>query len=738
MAELSFKIRGMDCAEEVAILKREVGPVVQSENQLLFDVLNGKMTVVLDGEGTGQEDIVAAVARTGMQAIPWQDHVQRETEARTPWAQHGRQIMTAVSGLALTLGFSSHAYVHGFVDALSGGEATGHIFPWFSALFYVGAILTGGWFIFPKALYAAKRLRPDMNLLMTVAAVGAMAIGEWFEAATVTFLFAIALLLESWSVERARCAISALLDLSPPRARIICPTEGAIEEKPVEDVPLGATVVVRPGERVPLDGVVTKGSTSINQAPITGESMPVSKTMGQEVFAGTINEDGAIEFKTTKTATDTTLARIIRMVEEAQSRRASSEQWVEKFARYYTPAMMLLALAIALMPPLLFGGVWTRWIYEALVILVIACPCALVISTPVSIVAGLSAAARAGVLIKGGMYLEAPARLRVIAFDKTGTLTRGQPEVQRIVPLNGHSEDELLQRAASLETLSDHPLARAIVRKAAERNLKPLTVEGFQAIKGKGAEGYIEGRLFWLGSHRMLHEKGAESPDMHEGALALEDAGHSVVIVGNDRHVCGMLSVGDALRPESPVALRDLKAAGIDRTVMLTGDNEGTAQAVADACGVDEFRAELLPEDKVQAVESLTRQYGRVAMVGDGVNDAPAMAAASLAIAMGAAGTDAAIETADIALMSDDLSKVPWLIRHSRRTLAVIQQNIVFALGLKLLFILLALGGIATLWMAIAADMGASLLVIFNGLRLLGGTPQLIAPTIASDRSGAK
>jgi len=738
MAELSFKIRGMDCAEEVAILKREVGPVVQSENQLLFDVLNGKMTVVLDGEGTGQEDIVAAVARTGMQAIPWQDHVQRETEARTPWAQHGRQIMTAVSGLALTLGFSSHAYVHGFVDALSGGEATGHIFPWFSALFYVGAILTGGWFIFPKALYAAKRLRPDMNLLMTVAAVGAMAIGEWFEAATVTFLFAIALLLESWSVERARCAISALLDLSPPRARIICPTEGAIEEKPVEDVPLGATVVVRPGERVPLDGVVTKGSTSINQAPITGESMPVSKTMGQEVFAGTINEDGAIEFKTTKTATDTTLARIIRMVEEAQSRRASSEQWVEKFARYYTPAMMILAITIALVPPLLFGGAWAKWIYEALVILVIACPCALVISTPVSIVAGLSAAARAGVLIKGGMYLEAPARLRVIAFDKTGTLTRGQPEVQRIIPLNGHSEDELLQRAASLETLSDHPLARAIVSKGMERDLKVLPVDRFQSIKGKGAEGYIEGRLFWLGSHRMLHEKGAESPEMHEKALALEDAGHSVVIVGNDHHVCGVVSVGDALRPESVAVLRDLKAAGVKRTVMLTGDNEGTARAVADACGVDEFRAELLPEDKVSAVESLTRQYGHVAMVGDGVNDAPAMAAASLAIAMGAAGTDAAIETADIALMSDDLSKVPWLIRHSRRTLAVIQQNIVFALGLKLLFIALALGGIATLWMAIAADMGASLLVIFNGLRLLDGKHRLTTPNFIQVRSAAK
>lgn len=728
----------MDCAEEVAALKCEVCPLLGTDATVTFDLINGKMTVDLPEQGVSEGDIVQAVARTGMEATPWGEQPGKELGALGLWKRHGRLAIALGSGTACVAGFLTHAAMHGLSDALISGEGGNHRFPVISIAWYVAAAISGGWFIFPKALASARRLRPDMNLLMTVAAVGAMAIGEWFEAATVTFLFSVALLLESWSVERARRAISALLNLSPPRARCICPSDGDIEEKPVEDVPPGATVVVRPGERIPLDGVVTKGSTAVNQAPITGESMPVQKNVGQEVFAGTINEDGAIEFRTTKAATDTTLARIIRMVEEAQSRRASTEQWVEKFARYYTPAMMLLALAIALMPPLLFGGVWTRWIYEALVILVIACPCALVISTPVSIVAGLSAAARAGVLIKGGMYLEAPARLRVIAFDKTGTLTRGQPEVQRIVPLNGHSEDELLQRAASLETLSDHPLARAIVRKAAERNLKPLTVEGFQAIKGKGAEGYIEGRLFWLGSHRMLHEKGAESPDMHEGALALEDAGHSVVIVGNDRHVCGMLSVGDALRPESPVALRDLKAAGIDRTVMLTGDNEGTARAVANACGIDEFRAELLPEDKVKAVESLTRQFKHVAMVGDGVNDAPAMAVSSLAIAMGAAGTDAAIETADIALMSDDLSRIPWLVRHSRRTLAVIQQNIVFALGLKLLFILLALGGIATLWMAIAADMGASLLVIFNGLRLLGGTPQLIAPTIASDRSGAK
>ncbi|NIA14514.1 MAG: cadmium-translocating P-type ATPase [Nitrospiraceae bacterium] len=719
MDELRFKIRGMDCAEEVATLKREVGPLVRSEDQLLFDVLNGKMTVIVDGDGPSEGDIVGAVARTGMQAVLWQDHVRRESEAQTPWARHGRKTMTAVSGLALTLGYTSHAYVHGVIDALTGGETTGHAFPWLSVLLYIAAILTGGWFIFPKAFYAAKRLRPDMNLLMTVAVVGAVGIGEWFEAGAVAFLFALAQLLESWSVSRARRAIGALLDLSPPTARYICPTDGDVEEKPIEDVPVGATVLVRPGEKIPLDGEVTKGSTTINQAPITGESMPVSKEAGDEVFAGTINEDGAIEFRATKAANDTTLAHVIRMVEEAQSRRAASEQWVERFAKYYTPAMMVLALLVAIVPPLILAGDWYAWFYEALVILVIACPCALVISTPVSVVAGLSAAARAGVLIKGGMYLEKPAQLKVCAMDKTGTLTRGAPEVQQVVPLNGHTEEELLARAATLESSSEHPLARAILRYARTRDIDHSSAEDFQILKGRGAEGTMEGRRFWIGSHRLLHEKGGEDKYIHEKANELENAGHSIVIVGNEQHVCGLISVADQIRPESKQAVAALKSAGIKRVVMLTGDNEGTAKAVAEACGVDEFHSELLPRDKVDAVAKLVAQYKEVAMVGDGVNDAPAMASASLGIAMGAAGTDTAIETADIALMSDDLSKLAWLVRHSRKTLNIIRQNIVFALGLKLVFIILALLGLATLWMAIAADMGASLLVIFNGLRLL-------------------
>ncbi|MBI4557663.1 MAG: heavy metal translocating P-type ATPase [Candidatus Hydrogenedentes bacterium] len=721
MSNLAFKIRGMDCAEEIALLKREVAPLVGGEESLAFDLLNGRMVVRDAPAHVTTENIQQAVARTGMQAIRVTpgDVSDAAGSPHSFWSRHGRLATCAASGLLSFSGFVVHTWAHGWQHIFSMADEAGFTFPWFSILLYALAIVTGGWFIFPKALRAVRRLQPDMNLLMTVAVIGAVAIGQWSEAATVTFLFALALLLESWSIGRARHAIHKLMDLSPQTARYICPTDGAIEEKPVEEVPVGVTVVVRPGEKIPLDGAVTKGATTVNQSPITGESRPVAKEVGDEVFAGTLNNEGAFEFCVTKPAADSTLARIIRMVEEAQSRRAPSERWVERFARYYTPAMMGLALAIAIFLPLVGRGTWIDWFYEALVILVIACPCALVISTPVSIIAGLTSAAHAGVLIKGGVYLEIPARLRAVALDKTGTLTSGRPEVQQIVPMNGHSEHELLARAAALESHSNHPLAQAVLRRARKEGVTFLPADSFQAIRGKGAEGYIQGRLFWVGSHRLVHERDQETPVTHEKALELEDAGHSVVVTGNDYHVCGLISVADELRPRAAEAVRALKDAGIEHVVMLTGDNDGTARAVAEAAQVESYFAELLPEDKVEAVGRLVRDYGRVAMVGDGVNDAPAMAAATLGVAMGAAGSDTAIETADVALMSDDLSKLAWLVHHSRRTLRIIKQNITFALGLKLCFVILALSGLATLWMAIAADMGASLLVILNGLRLL-------------------
>ena len=589
--------------------------------------------------------------------------------------------------------------------------------PWLARLIYGAAVVTGAWFVAPRAWYALRRLRPDMNLLMTIAVAGAMLIGEWLEAATVAFLFSLSLTLEAWSVGRARRAIEALLKLAPSVARVI--TAEGERDVPAEQVAIGSRFVVRPGERIALDGQVRAGISHVNQAPITGESVPVEKAPGATVFAGTINGDGAIEVESTKAATDTTLAHIIRLVGDAQARRAPSEQWVERFARIYTPAVMALAIVVALVPPALLGASWNASVYAALALLVIGCPCALVISTPVTIVAALAASARQGVLVKGGEHMEAPAHLNAVALDKTGTLTRGQPVVVDVLPLNGHSEQELLARAAALESRSDHPLARAVLECARERGVEALRVGDFRIVPGKGAIGMVEGREYWLGSHRYLEERGQETPAVHEELERLSAAGRSVIIVGNDDHVCGMLATADDLRPEAAASVAALKRAGISWVVMLTGDNRATAEIIGRRAGVDEVQAELLPADKVAAVERLVRQWKTVAMVGDGVNDAPAMARASVGIAMGAAGSDAAIETADIALMSDDLSRLPWLVAHARRTLRVIRQNITVALGVKLVFVGLTFSGHASLWGAIAADMGVSLLVIANALRLL-------------------
>jgi len=719
---IDYRVQGLCCAEEVAILRREVGGkpgIIDLE----FDVLNARMAVEFDPDALSPGEIVAAVASAGMRAAPWEG---RLVKAEGPfWESHGRLVMTVVSGTLLLAAFLTHWVLHGsLLDAFAGGGEADHAFPLPVLLLYLGAVAAGAWYVIPKAWLAVRRLRPDMNFLMIMAVIGAMIIGELFEAATVAFLFALSLLLEHWSVERARNAIGSLLELSPSTARYFCPEHGTIHEKPVEMVPLGAVVLVRPGEKIPLDGKIVKGESSVNQAPITGESMPVFKQPGDEVYAGTINQDGSLEFETNRAANDTTLARIIHMVESAQSRRARSQQWVDRFSAWYTPAMMFLAVAFAIGLPLLTPISWSEGLYRALVLLVIACPCALVISTPVSIVSALTASARNGVLIKGGVFLEMAGRLQVLALDKTGTLTTGRAQVQRIVPCNGHTERELLERAAALETGSEHPLARAILRKAREEGIEIVPAEHFVAIRGKGGEGMIGDRPFWIGSHRMMHEKGQETPAIHARAEALEDAGHTVIAVGNDHHVCGLISIADSLRENVPRIIAEIRKAGVRHIIMLTGDNEGTARAIAAEAGIDEYRCELLPEDKVEAIGHLVREYKDVAMVGDGVNDAPAMAAATFGIAMGAMGTDTALETADVALMSDDLSKLPWLIRHSRRTLRNIQQNIGFALGLKLVFIVLTLFGLATLWMAIAADTGATLLVVFNSLRLLSGRVQ--------------
>lgn len=719
----SFRVQGLDCAEEVAVLRREVGPVVGGESNLAFDVLNGKMTILDSAIPASADEIREIVGRTGMTAVEWQPE---DTGARDAAAIHYRHQVwfTTLSGLCVVVGLVVHAwFAGGLAEAVRLlGTHAGQAMPWPEIAAYSAAIVFSGRFVIVKAWYSAKSLRPDMNLLMTVAVIGAIAIGEWFEAATVSFLFAMSLMLESWSVGRARRAIAALLDLAPPVVRIIR-ADGSEAEIAAAEARLGDHFVVQSGQRIPLDGRVVAGTSAVNQAPITGESVPVEKGPDAEVYAGTINGDGVLTVEATKTVEDTALARIIQMIEEAHERRAPSEQWVERFARVYTPAVMMLALLVFVVPPALIDGDWHGWFYRALVLLVIACPCALVISTPVSIVASLAASARAGVLVKGGAYIELPARLKAIAVDKTGTITRGEPEVVRVAPFGDHTEAELLARAAALEARSTHPLARAVLRYAETKGIALAPASDVQVLKGKGMIGTFDGEPFWLGSHRYVIERGQDTPEVARQAESLEADGKTVLVVGNARHVCGVIAVADTIRPEARNIIEQLHAAGIAHVVMLTGDNRVTAEAIAREVGIDEVHAELLPEDKVKKVEELVARYGTVAMVGDGVNDAPALARSTLGIAMGAIGSDAAIETADIALMTDDISKLPWLVRHSRRTLRIIRQNIAFSLGVKAIFVVLTFAGLASLWAAIAADVGASLLVVANALRLLRATP---------------
>ena len=706
---MQLKIHGMDCAEEVSLIKRELVPLLGGDERLGFDLLSGRLTVDLDGVDVTSGDVLAAIERTGLKAETW-ENAQQSSDDQSFWGKHQRAIMTAISGVFGGIGLVIHLLSGGF----DGAVATPAI------VCYLIGILAGLYLVLPKAWRALVTLRPDMNLLMSVAVIGAIAIGEWFEGAAVAFLFSLSLLLESWSIGRARRAIASLLDLTPPVAHLR-DESGEVRDVVPADVPIGSTLVIRPGEKIPLDGEVTVGNSDVNQAPITGESVPVEKQVGSEVFAGTINGDGLLEMRSTKAAEDTTLARIIQMVGDAGSKRAPSEKWVEKFAAVYTPVVMAVALLMLLIPTLLLGQPWSVWIYRSLVLLVIACPCALVISTPVSVVAALAAAARQGVLVKGGVFIELPGKIVAIAMDKTGTLTKGSPEVIDVVPMNGHDEEDLLARAGALELNSNHPLARAIVDETKKRGMTMLPAEFFETIQGKGATGVIDGKTYWLGSHRYLEQRGQETPEVHQQLEAMQDAGRTVVVIGNDQHVCGFITLADAIREETRDAIKMLHEVGIKQIVMLTGDNEGTAKAIGKEAGIDEVHAELLPEDKVTAVEDLVSRYEHVAMIGDGVNDAPALARASLGLAMGAAGSDAAIETADISLMSDDLSKLPWLIEHSRRTLSIVRQNIWFSLAIKALFVVLTFMGLASLWAAIAADMGASLLVIANGLRLLRG-----------------
>jgi len=694
--ESVFKIDGMDCRDEVAILERRLTNLPGIED-LSADVVGQRLRVSYDAAKLSTAAIVEAVAQTGMRA--WLEH---EHATRASSVGGVRLALAVVSGVALAGGLILQWF---FGDVFASRAA------------FALAILNGGTYTARRAWAAARVRSLDINVLMMVAVIGAMSIGQWSEGATVTFLFAFAQILEARSMDRARNAIRALMDLTPPEAVV---RRDNVEVKVgLDAVQLGEIVLVKPGERIPLDGIVSAGEGPVNQAPITGESLPVDKSMGDEVFAGTINGYGALDIRVTHVRRDTTLSRIIALVELAQSQRAPSQAFVERFARYYTPAIIALAIVIAVVPPLFLGQPFGSWFYRSLVLLVISCPCALVISTPVSVVSAIAAAARNGVLIKGGAHLERAGVIRCVAFDKTGTLTRGVPHVVEVISLNGAAAADILAIAAGLEIRSEHPVGRAILAKALDAGIELPTSTRFRSLPGRGAEALIDGDPSLIGNHRLLEERGLCDADTHSRLDRVAALGRTAVVVARLGRPIGIIVLADRLRVAARETIEMLRRQGVERVVLLTGDNQATADAIVREVGADEAFAELLPEDKVSAVQKLRRRYGTIAMVGDGVNDAPAMAAADVGIAMGAAGTDAALETADIALMADELVKIPFAIRLGRATLRNIRVNLSVSLALKAVFLALAIAGSATLWMAVLADMGASLLVIANGLRLL-------------------
>ncbi|MFK8330828.1 heavy metal translocating P-type ATPase [Pseudomonas sp. BJa5] len=693
-----FRIEAMDCPTEQTLIQNKLGKLAGVE-QLEFNLINRILGVHHTHADT--RVIEQAVASLGMQAEPLSEASEESLPTPTPAKKHWWPL--ALAGVAAVAAEVIH------FAALAP--------EWVVAMVALVSILGCGLGTYKKGWIALKNRNLNINALMSIAVTGAVLIGQWPEAAMVMFLFTVAELIEARSLDRARNAIGGLMQLSPDLATVQ-QADGQWREIDVRQVALGALVRVRPGERIGLDGEVVSGQSSIDQAPITGESLPVEKGPGDKVFAGTINQAGALEYRVTAAAGQSTLARIIKAVEEAQGARAPTQRFVDQFSRIYTPAVFAFALAVAVIPPLFMGGAWFDWIYRALVLLVVACPCALVISTPVTIVSGLAAAARKGILVKGGVYLEGGRKLDFLALDKTGTLTHGKPVQTDHVVLEPLFEGRAQALAASLAERSDHPVSRAIAVFAGEQQLALSEVTAFEALAGRGVRGEIDGQLYHLGNHRLVEELGLCSPELEARLDELERQGKTVVLLLDSSGPLALFAVADTVKDSSREAIAELHALGI-KTVMLTGDNPHTAQAIAAQVGIDQARGNLLPADKLNTIEDLYAQGHRVGMVGDGINDAPALARAEIGFAMAAAGTDTAIETADVALMDDDLRKIPAFVRLSRQSAAILTQNIVLALGIKAIFLAITFAGMATMWMAVFADMGVSLLVVFNGLRLL-------------------
>lgn len=718
MKEAVYRIQKMDCPTEEQIIRNRLKSV-EGIDGMTFDLMQRRLTV--EHRLDDPKSIQAALESVGMDPVQLTGE-EPEDHTHPSVVPTMERILIALSGVA--------AIAAEVVSWSSGQEKS-----WPVIALALLSIALGGRETLRKGVVALKTLTLNINFLMTLAVVGAVAIGQWPEAAMVTFLFGLAEMIEALSLDRARHAIRSLMEMSPETALV--QREGQWREAKATEVEVGEVIRVRPGERVALDGEVVSGSSSVNQAPITGESMAVSKGPGDKVFAGTVNEKGSFEFRVTANTGQTALARIIKTVQQAQSEKAPTQRFVDSFAKYYTPGVVVFALLVAALPPLLFGHLFMPWLYKALVMLVIACPCALVISTPVTVVSGLAAAARRGILIKGGVYLELGRKIRLVALDKTGTLTHGAPVVTDVVPLvDDIAKERALQLAASLDAPSEHPVASAVVAAwtgagrtpagtttperiaAVERSGELLPVGGFESITGRGAKGTVEGELYFIGNHRLTEELKVCGPHVEKELFRLEAEGKTAVVLSSTKRAVAVIGVADTLRESSVEAVRQMHELGI-RTAILTGDNQQTAEAIAKSVGIDDVRGDLLPEDKLTAIEALILKHGEVGMVGDGINDAPALAKASVGFAMGAAGTDTALETADVALMQDDLRKLPEFVRLSKATGSVLAQNIALALGIKVVFFALALAGVATLWMAVFADMGGSLLVVANGLRLL-------------------
>ncbi|WP_373896317.1 heavy metal translocating P-type ATPase [Virgibacillus sp. CBA3643] len=689
----TYDVVGMDCGSCAKSIENHLSKI-SSVKDASVNFSTGKMKVAHDNS---VDDIVSEVSKIGYKASLLTDN--NKTAGKTK-NKEGYGLIT-FSGILIALGFI--------------GSFTG-LPSMLSIISYAVAIVISGYKPVKSAYYAVKSRSLDMNVLMSAAAIGAALIGEWFEGAIVVWLFALGNALQNRSIEKTRKSISNLMELAPSEAWIKAGSE--LVKKPVEDVSIGETIVIKPGDRIPLDGEIIQGETSINQAPITGESIPVDKIIGDTVYTGTINESGSLEVKVTKLVEDTSLSNIIHLVEEAQEQKAPTEAFIEKFASVYTPIVFGIALAVIVLPPLFGFGAWGEWVYRGLALLVVACPCALVISTPVAIVSAIGNAAKNGVLIKGGTFLEKAGAIKSIAFDKTGTLTEGQPKVADIEAL-AVSEHELVSLAVTLEDYSTHPIAKTIVNYAKELSIQPKYGEVFKNIAGKGVQATINGKIYYAGNLKLFEEMDIDLDHVKRKVDEIQSQGKTVVIIGTEQEIIGIISVADTIRKTAVEALNALKQAGINQLAMLTGDNEGTAKMISEKTNVNRYFAELLPEDKVKAIKQLQSEGHKVAMVGDGINDAPALASSDLGIAMGGAGTDAAMETADIVLMADNLEKLPHTVKLSKKALTIIKQNIWFALIVKLIALALIIPGWLTLWMAVLSDTGAAVIVILNALRLL-------------------